>query len=122
MLECRTQGDAHVVKVTVPQLNSTVASTFRTEVLAAVKDGAGPVVLSLDAVEFVDSSGVGAMVAILKALETAPASYTVAVRQSSVLFVIVLGVLQLRENGRTRILGAAATVVGVGLIALWGGP
>ena len=59
---------------------------------------------------------------ILKALETAPASYTVAVRQSSVLFVIVLGVLQLRENGRTRILGAAATVVGVGLIALWGGP
>ena len=50
MLECRTQGDAHVVKVTVPQLNSTVASTFRTEVLAAVKDGAGPVVLSLDAV------------------------------------------------------------------------
>lgn len=69
MLECRTQGDAHVVKVTVPQLNSTVASTFRTEVLAAVKDGAGPVVLSLDAVEFVDSSGVGAMVAILKALD-----------------------------------------------------
>jgi len=60
---------------------------------------------------------------ILKALETAPASYTVAVRQSSVLFVIVLGVLQLRETpGRARVLGAIATVLGVGLIAVFGGP
>lgn len=60
---------------------------------------------------------------ILKALETAPASYVVAVRQSSVLFVLVLGVVQLRETpGRTRVLGAAATVLGVGLIAALGGP
>jgi len=69
MLECRTQGDAHVVKVTIPQLNSSVAGPFRAEVLDAVKDGAGPVVLDLGSVEFVDSSGVGAMVAILKALD-----------------------------------------------------
>jgi len=60
---------------------------------------------------------------ILHALETAPVSYVVAVRQSSVLFVVVLGVLQLRESpGRSRVLGALATVVGVGLIALFGGP
>lgn len=58
---------------------------------------------------------------ILKTLETAPASYVVAVRQTSVLFVLVLGVVRLRERpGRARVLGAAATVAGVGLIAWLG--
>jgi drug/metabolite transporter (DMT)-like permease len=58
---------------------------------------------------------------ILRALETAPASYVVAVRQSSVLFAILLGVALLRERpGRPRILGGVATVVGVTLIALLG--
>jgi drug/metabolite transporter (DMT)-like permease len=42
----------------------------------------------------------------------------VAVRQSSVLFAVALGALWLREQpSRARMLGAAATVVGVGLIA-----
>ena len=58
---------------------------------------------------------------VLEALASAPASYVVAVRQASVLFALLLGVLRLRERpGRPRILGAAATVVGVALIALWG--
>jgi len=58
---------------------------------------------------------------VLEALASAPASYVVAVRQSSVLFALLLGVLRLRERpGRPRILGAAATVVGVALIA-WRG-
>jgi drug/metabolite transporter (DMT)-like permease len=58
---------------------------------------------------------------ILKAFETAPVSYVVAVRQTSVLFAVVLGVIWLRERpGRTRIVGAAATVLGVAFIALAG--
>ena len=58
---------------------------------------------------------------ILKALETAPASYVVAVRQSSVFFVFVIGVVKLRETpGRTRVLGAVTTVLGVALIAAFG--
>jgi drug/metabolite transporter (DMT)-like permease len=45
----------------------------------------------------------------------------VAVRQASVLFAPLLGVLRLRERpGRPRILGALATVAGVALIALYG--
>jgi drug/metabolite transporter (DMT)-like permease len=57
---------------------------------------------------------------ILKAYETAPVSYVVAVRQTSVLFALLLGVLWLREEpSRMRLLGAGATVVGVGLIALF---
>ena len=38
-------------------------------------------------------------------------------------FVLVLGVFRLRETpGRVRVLGGAATVLGVGLIAVFGGP
>lgn len=60
-------------------------------------------------------------VLILKALETAPVSYVVTVRQSSVLFALVLGVVWLREvPGRLRAIGGVATVAGVALIALWG--
>jgi uncharacterized membrane protein len=55
---------------------------------------------------------------ILRALETSPVSYVVAVRQSSVLFAVALSALWLRERpGRPRVLGAVATVLGVALIA-----
>jgi uncharacterized membrane protein len=58
---------------------------------------------------------------ILAALATAPASYVVAVRQSSVLFAVLLGVVLLRERpGRERAIGALATVAGVVLIAVFG--
>lgn len=56
---------------------------------------------------------------ILEAYRTAPASYVVAVRQTSVLFAVVLAAGWLGERpDRRRLLGAVATVVGVGLIAL----
>jgi len=56
---------------------------------------------------------------ILQALRSAPASYVVAVRQTSVLFAVALSVLWLGERpGRARVLGAAATVVGVALIGI----
>lgn len=58
-------------------------------------------------------------VLILQAYRAAPASYVVAVRQSSVLFAVVIGILHLRERpSRARVLGALATVAGVALIGL----
>lgn len=58
---------------------------------------------------------------ILHALQTAPASYVVAVRQVSVLFVVAMSILWLGEEpSRMRILGALTTVVGVGLIGFAG--
>jgi drug/metabolite transporter (DMT)-like permease len=58
---------------------------------------------------------------ILLAFEQAPASYVVAVRQSSVLFAVWIGVGLLGERpDRGRLLGAAATVAGVALIG-WAG-
>ena len=56
---------------------------------------------------------------ILQALQTAPASYVVAVRQSSVLFVLVLSVLRFGERpSRMRVIGACSTVAGVALIGM----
>jgi drug/metabolite transporter (DMT)-like permease len=56
---------------------------------------------------------------ILEALRTAPASYVVAVRQASVLFVLAISVRRLGERpGPARAMGALLTVLGVGLIAV----
>lgn len=55
---------------------------------------------------------------ILKALESAEASYVVAVRQTSVIFAVALGIAMLGERpGFMRTGGALATVLGVALIA-----
>ena len=56
---------------------------------------------------------------ILEALQTAPVSYVVSVRQSSVLFVLVLGVLRFGERpSLMRVVGACSTVAGVALIGM----
>jgi drug/metabolite transporter (DMT)-like permease len=65
-------------------------------------------------------SGVGYSL-ILEALRTAPASYVVAVRQTSVLFAVALGALWLRESpGRARVAGACVIVAGVALVGAAG--
>lgn len=58
---------------------------------------------------------------ILEALRTASVSYVVAVRQTSVLFAVLLAVRWLGERPSwQRVVGGAATVVGVALISLLG--
>ncbi len=58
---------------------------------------------------------------ILEALRSASASYVVAVRQASVLFVVAFGVFGLGERpGPVRLLGIAAMLAGVVSIALRG--
>jgi uncharacterized membrane protein len=60
----------------------------------------------------------GSYTLILKALESSQVSYVVAVRQTSVLFAVALGMLMLGERpGRERVAGALLTVSGVALIA-----
>ncbi len=61
----------------------------------------------------------GAYALVLAALALAPAAAVAAVRESSILFAVVLGALVLREPaGRARIAGAALVVAGVALVAL----
>ena len=58
---------------------------------------------------------------ILQAMRTAPISYVVAARQSSVVFAVFLALVWLRERpSRVRLAGAALTVCGVVTIALAG--
>lgn len=60
----------------------------------------------------------GAYALVLAALALAPAASVAAVRESSVIFVAVLGALVLREPvGRGRLAGAALVVLGVVLVA-----
>ncbi len=63
----------------------------------------------------------GSYALILEALRTTSVSYVVAVRQFSVVFAVVLAIAWLRERpGRPRLIGTAAIVGGVALIALRG--
>jgi drug/metabolite transporter (DMT)-like permease len=56
---------------------------------------------------------------VLAALALAPAASVAAVRESSVIFVAVLGALVLREPvGRGRLAGAALVVLGIVLVAV----
>jgi uncharacterized membrane protein len=79
---------------------------------AGLRRDAGPATLAA----LVSFAGYGL---ILLALERAPVSYVVTVRQTSVLFAVLIGALWLKERpGRPRLIGACATVAGVALIAL----
>ncbi len=66
-------------------------------------------------------TGIAGYGLILQAFRTAPASYVVAVRQLSVLFATGIAMRFLGERpSRRRLIGAAATVIGVALIAVGG--
>ena len=57
-----------LVKPTVKRLDASVALPFKQAVQEVVEGGEKALVLDLQAVQFMDSSGLGAMVSILKAL------------------------------------------------------
>lgn len=63
----RTQGVA-VVAPAVKRLDAAVAPAFKQAVVDLVQGGDTRLVLDLSGVQFLDSSGLGAMVSILKAL------------------------------------------------------
>jgi anti-sigma B factor antagonist len=63
----RDRGVA-VVAPTVRRLDASVAPAFKQAVVAVIEQGESRLVLDLEQVEFLDSSGLGAMVSILKAL------------------------------------------------------
>jgi anti-sigma B factor antagonist len=63
----RDRGIA-VLRPDVPRLDAAVAPAFRTAALEVVNGGERRVLLDLGAVDYLDSSGLGAMVSILKAV------------------------------------------------------
>ncbi len=57
-----------IIKVEAQRIDAAVAVQFKDAMRTAVAEGTGPVVLDLSEVEFIDSSGLGAIVASMKAM------------------------------------------------------
>ena len=70
MLAVTRERGVTVVAPTMKRLDASVAPAFKQAVVQAVEGADKRLVLDLAAVEFLDSSGLGAMVSILKALGT----------------------------------------------------
>lgn len=68
MLAVEREGGVTVVAPTVKRLDASVAPAFKQAVVALVEGGDTRLVLDLAGVDFLDSSGLGAIVSILKAL------------------------------------------------------
>lgn len=67
LVEVHGDGGVTVVVPTVKRLDASVAPAFRQRVVGLVENGERRIVLDLAGVDFLDSSGLGAMVSILKA-------------------------------------------------------
>lgn len=67
----RTEGTVQVVSVDEDRIDAAVAIKFKDEMRAQTEDGANRVILDLSKVAFIDSSGLGAVVAAMKQLGAA---------------------------------------------------
>lgn len=68
LLESRKNGPVLVVEMLEPRLDARVASEFKNNMADLIQKGNRQIVVSLDKVNFIDSSGLGAIVASLKNL------------------------------------------------------
>jgi anti-sigma B factor antagonist len=68
LIELHHDRDVAVVVPTVRRLDASVAPAFKQAVVKAVEAGHTRLLLDLQGVDFLDSSGLGAMVSILKAV------------------------------------------------------
>ncbi|MEC7762762.1 MAG: STAS domain-containing protein [Pseudomonadota bacterium] len=65
-LGSRDIGDTRIVRVDESRIDAAVAIQFKDQMRALIDDGPDRVVLDLSGVSFVDSSGLGAIVAAMK--------------------------------------------------------
>ncbi len=63
-----TGATRQIVRVLDTRIDAAVAIRFKEEMREATASGTGPVILDLSQVEFLDSSGLGAVVAVMKFL------------------------------------------------------
>lgn len=67
-LSSSTTGDTQVISVHCDRIDAAMAIQFKEDMRAQTQTGAARVVLDLSTVEFIDSSGLGAIVASMKQL------------------------------------------------------
>ena len=63
------QGDVQIVTVTCDRIDAAIAIQFKEQMRAETEGGPPRVILDLAKVDFIDSSGLGAIVAAMKQLE-----------------------------------------------------
>lgn len=68
MITVRKAGEIPIVTVTVPRIDAAIAVKFRQQVLDMVSSPLDYIVIDLAPVAFIDSSGLGALVSVVKAL------------------------------------------------------
>jgi anti-sigma B factor antagonist len=68
-IEVDTDGAATIVRPLADRLDIEVASDFRSKLLSLIEQGHRHLVVDLDAVTFIDSSGLGALVSALKTIK-----------------------------------------------------
>jgi anti-sigma B factor antagonist len=69
MLTTEIANDCLVVKLTAASLDATNANAFKDEVKATITPSIARVAVDLTVVEFMDSSGIGALLSIYKQME-----------------------------------------------------
>jgi anti-sigma B factor antagonist len=67
-IEHRKQGDAIIVNVLSNRLDAQGADEFKEKLSGLISDGNRSIILDISRVDFVDSSGLGAMVSVFKAI------------------------------------------------------
>ena len=67
-LETETRDDAIIIRVIAERIDAAGAIDFKDSMAEACKDGPDRVILDLSTVSFLDSSGLGAVVAVMKLL------------------------------------------------------
>jgi anti-sigma B factor antagonist len=70
LIDIHREGSVPVVVPRVQRLDASVAPAFKQQVVQLVQGGERRLVVDLAGVDFLDSSGLGALVSILKALGT----------------------------------------------------
>lgn len=68
-IEKNKVGDALIIRLLDSRLDAHCADDFRQEMSGFVSDGNRWIILNMSKVEFVDSSGLGAIVALFKSME-----------------------------------------------------
>ncbi len=66
LVDSHKDGELLVVSILQPRLDAAVAVTFKDEVGQYIESGEDRIVLDCSSVDFIDSSGLGAIVAVMK--------------------------------------------------------
>ncbi len=69
-LSTKTEEPLRIVSVREPRIDAAVAIEFKDAMRARTEDGPNVVVLDLSQVQFIDSSGLGAIVSVMKTMSS----------------------------------------------------